>query len=277
MSCAINPVVLLIESVALRVVVIVLVALAAHLAVVGIRKLVGYLVSRDFSLRHPKARSLASLVTSVIVFSIYFWAVGFALSEFGVSLTAYLASATVIGLAVGFGSQGLVQDVVTGLTVVFTNLINVGDMVEVGGQAGIVKSIGMRFIVVENALGAHVFMPNRLVGNVMKYQNGYVRCQVDVTLPADQTVNAKLFQVAEKQMHAAVERFPGIHVRPPTLDGEYKTNMGECFLRITFRVWPGRGGLIETAFRQDLIHALQAQSPEYTGWNPIIAYEVEKS
>ncbi len=61
------------------------------------------------------------------------------------SLKTYLASASIMGLAIGFGSQGLVQDVVTGVTLVFSDLIDVGEMVEISGQTGIVRSIGMRF------------------------------------------------------------------------------------------------------------------------------------
>src|SRR5690606_22150626 len=58
--------------------------------------------------------------------------------------TTYFASASVIALAIGFGSQGIVQDVVTGLTLIFSDLIDVGDMVEISGQSGVVRSISMR-------------------------------------------------------------------------------------------------------------------------------------
>jgi small conductance mechanosensitive channel len=68
-----------------------------------------------------KVRKISSLLTSIVIFLLYFTAVGLVLREFGVSLTAYLASASVLGLAIGFGSQGLVQDVVTGLTLIFSD------------------------------------------------------------------------------------------------------------------------------------------------------------
>jgi small conductance mechanosensitive channel len=97
----------------------------------------------------------------------YFVAVGLVLKEFGISLTAYFASATIIGLAVGFGSQGLVQDVVNGLTVVFSDLFDVGDMVEIAGQTGFVQKIGIRFTVLNNFMGAEVFIPNRTIANVV--------------------------------------------------------------------------------------------------------------
>jgi moderate conductance mechanosensitive channel len=97
-----------------------------------------------------KAVSLLSLFSSSLIFIFYFAAIGFVLSEFGVPIAAYLASASIIGLAVGFGSQGLVQDVVSGLTSIFSDVYDIGDMVEISGQVGVVTRIGLRFLEIEN-------------------------------------------------------------------------------------------------------------------------------
>jgi len=150
-----------IESTLGRILVIMFLALGSHVAVIFVKRVGRFLLSITSPKPHEKLISLASLTKSFIIFFLYFGAFGLILRELGVSLTTYLASASVIGLAVGFGSQGLVQDVVTGLTLVLSNLINVGDMVEIGGQTGTVHSIGMRFIVLKNAFGAEVFIPNR--------------------------------------------------------------------------------------------------------------------
>jgi small conductance mechanosensitive channel len=129
------------------------IAAGTHLVVMAVRWIASHLASRQSQWRYRKLRSVGSLVTSALVFSLYFVAFGFILRELGVSLTAYLASASVIGLAVGFGSQGVVQDVVAGLTFIFSDLIDVGDLVEVSGETGVIRSIGMRFIELENPLG----------------------------------------------------------------------------------------------------------------------------
>ena len=63
------------------------------------------------------------------------------LREFKISLTTYFASATVIGLAVGFGLQGFVQDLVIGLTLIFSNALNIGEMVKLGDEIGNVDNI----------------------------------------------------------------------------------------------------------------------------------------
>lgn len=120
-------------------------AFISHLIVIMVRQLARRVLSSERGRRHQKLRSIGTLTTSAPVFTLYFLAIGLILREFGVSLTAYLASASVVGLAIGFGSQGVVQDVVTGLTFIFSDLVDVDDLVEISGQTGIVKAITMRF------------------------------------------------------------------------------------------------------------------------------------
>lgn len=109
------------------------VVLVAHLLVYIVRTIGNKIQSSQVRASLSKTRTVASLATSAVIFALYFSAIGFVLTEFGVSLTAYLASASILGLAIGFGSQGLVQDVVTGLTVIFSDLFDIGDMVEMSG------------------------------------------------------------------------------------------------------------------------------------------------
>jgi len=163
------------------------------------------------------------------------------LKEFGVSLVAYLASASVMGLAIGFGSQGLVQDVVTGLTLIFSDLVDLGDIVEISGQTGIVRQIGMRFIVLENYLGAEVSIPNRTVTNVIKYPKGYVRCLADITLSNDPALASRMEERIDLLISSAFEQYTGIFLAPPSKEARIKTSSGKEFLRIKFRIWPGRG------------------------------------
>ncbi len=165
-----------------RILAIIILVILIHLAVILVRRLGKKLTNLRSQSSFSKVRPIASLSTSIVVFMLYFGMFGLILKEFGVSLKAYLASASVMGLAIGFGSQGLVQDVVAGLTLIFSDLIDLGDMVEISGQTGIVRQIGMRFTVLENHFGASVSIPNRTITNVINYPKGYIRCLVDVTL-----------------------------------------------------------------------------------------------
>jgi small conductance mechanosensitive channel len=254
---------------------ILLFAFAAHLLVLAIHRISRWFVSQRSVRTQPKTLSIASLTHSFIVFSIYFWVIGFILQTLGVSLTAYLASASVIGLAVGFGSQGLVQDVVTGLTLVFSNLLDVGDMVEIGGQTGLIRSIGMRFVLLENSMGAEIFIPNRSITNVINYPKGYVRCLVDVPLPdgQDRTAMTSLF---DSCMNSFVEQFPGLFIHPPSIEEDISTRDGRKIARLKFRIWPGRGGPLETTFKSKLLQKLREAGIDYPEWMISVYYEVER-
>ena len=223
-----------------------------------------------------KMGSIASLVSSALIFSVYFLAFGLVLRELGVSLAGYLASATIIGLAIGFGSQGVVQDVVTGMTLIFSDLFDVGDMVEISGQSGVVRGIGMRFVVLENSFGAAVYIPNRTVTNVIKYPRGYVRCIADITLANDEGQAQAMEEVIVGIARGVYEQFPGILLTPPSVEGRISTTAGKQFLRVKFRIWPGRGDPIDKTFRQEVVAKIKEIDPGYLDWQVAVYFEVER-
>lgn len=252
------------------------VAVLAHLLVVIIRRLSTALLHSVSDRRYRKLRSIGTLATSIAMFVVYFLALGLILRDFGVSLTAYLASASVLGLAIGFGSQGVVQDVVTGLTFIFSDLVDVGDLVEISGQTGIVRSISMRFVELQNAMGASVFIPNRTISNVINYPRGYVRCIVDVTLKGDEQAKQAAAKTAVSLMQAAYQQFPGILMTEPSDEGRIALGSGKEILRLKFRIWPNRGQPIETSYVQELTAALRRADPDYQPWMIAVTYEIEK-
>ncbi|MGD8341363.1 MAG: mechanosensitive ion channel [Gammaproteobacteria bacterium] len=251
-------------------------AALTHGIVIVIQRVANWSLSKGTTRRFAKLRTIGTLVTSIVVFSLYFLAGGFILAEMGVSLTAYLASASIVGLAIGFGSQGVVQDVVTGITLIFSDLIDVGDLVEVSGQTGIVKAITMRFIELRNAMGASVFIPNRTINNVINYPRGYVRCIVDVTLLGDDEEQRAAERVATTLMTGIYEQFPGILITEPSIEGRLHLQSGRELLRIKYRIWPNRGQPIETVYVQELLAQLQEMNPAYESWMISVTYEIEK-
>jgi len=264
-------------SAGIRILTILAIAIGAHLVVFALKRTTGFVISLEQLDRHPKVRSIVGLATSTAIFVIYFTGIGFALGELGISLKAYFASATVIGLAVGFGSQGLVQDIVTGLTLVFSDLIDIDDMVEISGQTGRVKTIGMRFVVLENAMGALVYIPNRSIGNVINYPKGYIRCLIDVTLPEDSARQQQIEEICEEKLANAVDQYPGILLARASIEGVRKTSRDKAYLRLKFRIWPGRGAPLETVFKSELVRALQDHDPKFTDWMVTVLFETERA
>ena len=255
---------------------IALVLFSLQLAVWLLRRVGRPLAERRLSSRASKVATIVSLTSSIILFATYFVAFGLILRELGLSLKAYLTSASIIGLAVGFGTQGVVQDVVTGVTMVFADILDVGDMVEISGQTGLVRSVGMRFTELENSFGARILIPNRTIGNVINYPKGYIRALVDVDLPAESELAQKVEAKVSEVVSGALEQYPGILLAAPSIEGRVRTSSGKGFLRVKFRVWPGRGAAIESGLRNELLGLIKRIVPEYEDWMITVNYEIEK-
>lgn len=255
--------------------VIVAAVVITHLAVITIRAASRRVLATKFNRRYSKAWTITTLTSSVAMFLLYFAALGFTLNELGVSVTAYVASASIIGLAVAFGSQGIVQDVVMGVTILLSDLFDVGDMVEIGGQTGIVRRLGMRFTVLVNAFGSEVFIPNRSIVNVVSFARGYIRCLADVTLSADDKIAASMEGRIYEIVTGFAEQYPGILITQPDYEGWKMAGSGRRFLRVKFRIWPGRGAAIENEFRKETLDALKKLDETYADWMISVHYEVE--
>lgn len=256
-----------------RIATIVLITLGTTLLILAVR----WASRRALASRvgsEEKFKTLVGFLTSVVVFVLYFVAIGMVLSELGISITTYLASASIIGLAVSFGSQGVVQDVITGLTVVLTDLLDVGDMVEVSGQTGIVEHVGIRFTVLVNATGARVFIPNRTIMNVVNYPRGFVRAFVDVRLPADPALASQAEELIRRAVTGADRQFGALVLVPATVEDRQATDAYD-FIRVKFRIWPGQGAILDTAVKPSLAQALRTLDPTYADWMVAVHYRAE--
>jgi small-conductance mechanosensitive channel len=258
-----------------RIMIIIGAAVGVHLASITLRKAGEKLLGFSSKPHFKKFRSVFSLVISFLIFLLYFTATGFILKELGLSLKTYLASASVIALALGFGSQGLVQDVVTSLTLLFSDLLNMGDLVEIAGESGVVRKIGMRFTVLENSLGANVYVPNRTITKVLTYSKGYSRCLVDVRLPEKEETADQMENRVMSLVESTAQQYPAISIYPPSLEGRFKTTAGTRYLRVKFRLWPGRGDLLETVFKQELIERMKAVNPSFAEWMVSVSWKIE--
>jgi small conductance mechanosensitive channel len=222
--------------------------------------------------RHPKLATVLGLFFSTLTFILWFVAVGMVLAAFGIQTTTYFATATVIGLAVGFGSQGLVQDIVIGLTLIFTDALDVGDMVEAAGQVGRVERVGLRFTTLTNFLGQTVYIPNRNIAVVGRYRRGVIRAYVDVQLPE----GADPDHLADR-LHDLARGFRSQHpaaiLSDPELVGVGEAEAGGWrYVRIKLRLWPGQQPLVETVFRQRVLAFMKSIDEKYADWMVPVTY-----
>ncbi len=260
----------------MAIIVHVLVKITRHLSEWFINKSQTQKSPLGFVTHQPKFITLTRLIVSGITFVIYFFAVGLVLQEFGVNLTAYLASASVVGLAISFGSQGLVQDVVIGLTLIFSDAMDIGDMVEVFGVTSVigrVEEIGLRFTVLRNFVNQVVFIPNRTIANVSRFPHGGVFAYADIQIP-DGVDRPQSRPGRGERRPGDVAAIRRDHFKRTDRGATWKRRKvgGWSFLRVHFKIWPGQGNLIETTFRQQMVSAMKTFRPEYADWQVAVTY-----
>jgi len=272
------------SSTGVRILLIVVLAALAHATVKAIRHVSEWLIMRGHAqqgpigavTQRPKFVTVTRLVVSGVTFVIYFVGLGLIVQECGFSLTAYLASASVVGLAISFGSQGLVQDIVMGLTLIFWDAMDVNDMVEVAGSTsnviGRVEEIGMRYTKIVNFYGQVIFVPNRTIGNVSRFPLGGANAYADPQIPAGADPEA-VVQTISGIASGMRAQFGAIILSDPEI-GPVETAQGGPwrFVRVHFRLWPGQWGLIEVTFRQEVVKAMRALDPGYADWQVPVTY-----
>src|SRR3989441_4991744 len=155
-------------------------------------------------IRAQKIRTMASVITSVGVFVIFFWAVLQALPLFGLNLGPLLASAGIAGLAIGFGAQTLVHDVINGFFILLENQFDIGDAVRLAGVKGTVEAVSLRRTILRDDDGTLHMVPNseiKIVSNMTRdWAQVALRVAVAYSEPSDRVVSL-LRQVGDEVRH----------------------------------------------------------------------------
>ncbi len=237
-----------------RLLIIIGILVMAQLLIFGLGLVSRFLIFSNWGpvgllFRHNKNRqmTLHSIALNVLKYIIYFTVLGFVLSEIGVDYTAYLASLSVIGLAIGFGSQGLVQDFVTGFFIVLEGQFQVGDMVEISGQTGIVEELGLRMTKIRNYFGQTICLPNRNIALVGTFKKGALGAYADIAL-ANETDFDKAQNLARVLGEELFKQFPEIFFLMPMVQKPVRLETGELFLRIHMTIWPAQQWVLEQQF-----------------------------
>ena len=148
--------------------------------------------SRASQMREQQTRTMAGVLYSVGTMLIVAAAILTILPEFGFNVTPVEAVAAVASLALGFGAQTLVKDLINGFFIIFEDQFVVGDMIQANQETGRVEHITLRRTVLRNLNGAMVTIPNSLIGQVANLSRDWSQVFVDVTVPADQPTDAAL-------------------------------------------------------------------------------------
>ena len=148
-----------------------------------------------------RAYTLTNIVRDMARISILFVGLTMILSEVGVDLKPLIAAAGLGGLAIGFGAQSLVKDLISGFFILWENSIRVGDVVEVAGVAGLVEDIELRSIKLRDLAGNVHVVPNGVIDKVKNMTMDHSYYLFDIRIGyrenVDEVMNV-LFGVAEE-------------------------------------------------------------------------------
>ncbi len=149
------------------------------------------------TLRERRGKTISQLLRSVGRVAILVVALLLTFNVF-INIGPILAGAGILGLAVSFGSQSLVKDVISGFFILFENQFAIGDVVEAGGKSGVVEKMTMRVVVLRDLQGTMHVVPTSEIKVVSNMTRGWSRAVVDVGVAYDEDVDRALAIVRDE-------------------------------------------------------------------------------
>ena len=148
--------------------------------------------TRAGQLREQQTRTMADLLHSIGGTTIIVVAVLMVMRILGFDIAPALATAGLLSVALAFGAQSLLKDLINGIFIVFEDQYSLGDMLQVNGETGRVEHLTLRRTVLRNTAGAIVSIPNSLIGQVSNLSRDWSQTFVDITVPAEELVSTAI-------------------------------------------------------------------------------------
>lgn len=193
------------------------------------------LLNKRVKLKSRHAETIKSLLCNCLKYAVVIYALIFGLSIMGINMVAVIASLGVLGLVVGFGAQTLIEDVITGLFIIFEGQFHVGDIVTIDGFRGTVTAIGIRTTQITD-VGNNIKIINnsdiRTLTNLSEVESIAI-ADVGISYGAD-------LEQAEKAVRGLLEelpkRYPKVFLEKPAYSGVQDLADSAVVLRVTARV-----------------------------------------
>ena len=206
-----------------------------------------------------RIKTLSSVIWTLSAGLLWFVVALIALSQLGVNIGPILAGAGVLGLAVGFGAQHLVRDLVSGFFLLIENQIRVGDIAIVNNTTGIVEGVTFRTVILRDQAGVvHVF-PNGTITTLANATMDWSAAVVDIPLP----VKIDSDKVIEIMRHVGAEmkkekEFASVILEPLEVFGIESLTDTVVTIRARFKTLPAEQYTVAREFRRRVKYAVQA-------------------
>ncbi|MBA1397992.1 mechanosensitive ion channel family protein [Mammaliicoccus sciuri] len=225
---------------------------------------------------NKRAKTMVNLLQNVISYVVWFIVATTILSNLGIRVESIIAGAGVVGLAIGFGAQTLVKDVITGFFIIFENQFDVGDYVKINTTGttvaeGTVQSIGMRSTRILSFAGDLTILPNGTMNEIVNFSihNGMAIVEIPVSIKEDlDEVESKLNEF----LPIVKERYE-IFIKDPEILGVETVTAGEATIKIAGETEPNEHASGARILRREVKsffdkEGIQAPIPTMVSYNP---------
>lgn len=231
-----------------------------------------------------RIHTLLSLLRSTVRYVVYFIAFLMIISllGFGKPLGNILVTAGIGSLAIGFGAQNLVRDVVTGFFMIFENQFAVGDYIKIDDAEGTVEATAMRVTYLRSLKGDQIIIPNGTITRVVNYtRGGYVASIVIST--AYEANTRKVIDFIDRAVQQYAQSHPDLIVEPPVVLGVGSLNSSSVDINVSCKVRPMKQWEVERGMRlavKEMFDLNEIEFPyphmvtvPYTPHKEVVSYE----
>ncbi|WP_217585740.1 mechanosensitive ion channel family protein [Lentibacillus saliphilus] len=210
---------------------------------------------RTEKISHGRVRTLEKLLLNLFSYALFFILILTILTVMNIPVAPLLAGAGVIGLAIGFGAQGLVSDVVTGFFILLERQMEIDDYVTTSGYDGVVEEVGLRTTKIRSFDGTLNYIPNRLIDGVANHSRGNMRALVDIGISYDANLDEAITVLEDVcAQYRTDDRFK----EGPDVLGVQTIGSSDIVLRILGQTENGMQWACERDMRKSIKEALDA-------------------
>jgi small-conductance mechanosensitive channel len=207
--------------------------------------------------RRQRAEAIGSVLRSFVSAVVFTMATLLVLGEFGFNLAPLLASAGIVGVALGFGAQSLVKDLIAGLFMLLEDQYGVGDTVDLGEAIGVVESVGLRITTVRDSRGVLWYIRNGEIVRVGNKSQGWAMVVIDIPIGF---VNSEEAIAVLKQAAEAVAEHPDHQtefIEPPDVVGVETLTVDGATIRTIAKTTAESQMTVQRELRRALAESLE--------------------
>ena len=207
-----------------------------------------------------RMNTLSEILKKVVKYVLVFIGIVVSLDLFNINTTSIIATAGIGGLAIGFGAQSLVKDVITGFFILLEDQYAVGDYVKIGGLEGIVEELGVRVTKLRDFTGELHIIPNSNIQIVTNRTRGAMRALVKISIAYEEDIE-RAIKVLEKVSEDLSKSNENI-IEGPTVLGVTDFGGSDVVLTVVAKTKPMEQWAVERAMRKAIKEAFNREDIE---------------